>query len=97
MSDLIKNTKDSVYNQLELLFKLVETLQKQNKKHELTIQLLEKQCKEKDSEIESLNKVSIVKKLDKQLQRRNSQINILERQLTLSKRRCKQSYIIWVS
>ena len=33
--------------------------------------------------------MSIVKQLDKQLKRRNSQINILEKQLELSKKRCK--------
>ena len=89
MSDLIKNTRDSIYNRLELLFKLVEKLQMENRKYEIKVEMLEKQCQEKDNEIESLNKVSIVKQLDKQLKRRNSQINILEKQLELSKKRCK--------
>ena len=61
----------------------------ENRKYELKVEILEKQCQEKDNEIESLNKVSIVKQLDKQLKRRNSQINILEKQLELSKKRCK--------
>ena len=30
MTDLIKNTRESIYNRLELLFKLVEKLQLEN-------------------------------------------------------------------
>ena len=60
MSDLIQNTRESIYNRLELLFKLVEKLQMENRKYELKIEILEKQCRDKDNEIESLNKVSIV-------------------------------------
>ena len=40
MSDLIQNTRESIYNRLELLFKLVEKLQMENRKYELKIEIL---------------------------------------------------------
>ena len=39
MSDLIKNTRDSIYNRLELLFKLVEKLEMENREYEIKVEI----------------------------------------------------------
>ncbi len=81
MEDIINSTKHTVFDSLNSLFEQLEDFSKELNQKVEKVETLEEQLDDRSKELNSFSKVSFITNLNKQVEKRNLEIDVLNKRI----------------